>query len=117
MGCLTTHVLDVAGGKPAAGMSIELFSVDGDSRRPCTRVTTNADGRCDGPLLTEDAFRSGTWEIDFHVAEYFAANDVPQSSPPFLDVVTIRFGIAGDDQNYHVPLLVTPWSYSTYRGS
>ncbi len=117
MGRLTTHVLDTARGKPAGGMTIELVEVTGETRRSAKTVTTNSDGRCDGPLLEDAAFKTGVWEMNFHVAEYFSACDVDVSTPPFLDVVTIRFGIAEEDQNYHVPLLVSPWSYSTYRGS
>jgi len=117
MGRLTTHVLDVASGKPASGMKLTLQEIDGDSRREVCEITTNADGRADEPLLDGDAFRVGVWELAFNVADYFVATDVAISSPPFLDVVRIRFGISASDENYHVPLLVTPWSYSTYRGS
>lgn len=116
MGRLTTHVLDLMSGLPAAGMMIELAAIDGAARRPVARVTTGPDGRCDA-LLQGDAFGAGTWQLDFHVADYFRARGVALPDPPFLDVVTVRFGVADARQNYHVPLLVTPWSHSTYRGS
>lgn len=115
MGRLTTHVLDTARGTPGNGIKVELFDVDGE-RRLVKAVTTNADGRTDEPLLDGSSFRTGQWELVFHVGAYFAAigDDAPQ--PRFLDAVPIRFGIA-TDAHYHVPLLVSPWSYSTYRGS
>ena len=113
---LTTHVLDTANGKPAAGMSVELFVVDGETRTQMKSVRTNADGRTDGPLLSREEFAVGQYEIVFDVAGYFARDtDLPE--PPFLGRVPIRFGIADPDAHYHVPLLVSPWSYSTYRGS
>ena len=115
-GGLTTHVLDTANGKPAAGMSVELFVVDGETRTQMKSVRTNADGRTDGPLLSREEFAVGQYEIVFDVAGYFARDtDLPE--PPFLGRVPIRFGIANPDAHYHVPLLVSPWSYSTYRGS
>jgi 5-hydroxyisourate hydrolase len=117
MGRVTTHVLDLVTGKPAAGMTIELVALDGEMRRPVTRTTTNRDGRCEGALIEGERFTAGVWQLEFHVAGYFAAHGVALAKPPFLDVVTVRFGVADPDQNYHVPLLVTPWSYSTYRGS
>ena len=117
MGHLTTHVLDVTSGRPAGGMTIELLAVEDETHRSICTVTTNADGRCDAPLLEGADFKTGVWELAFHVADYFAANGTPLATPPFLDVVRVRFGIADADQTYHVPLLVTPWSYSTYRGS
>jgi len=98
-------------------MAIELSRVEGASRRVVARFETNADGRCDAPLLTGDDMQPGVWEIDFHVAAYYRARGVTLPSPPFLDVVSVRFGIASAAQHYHVPLLVSPWSYSTYRGS
>ena len=116
MSGLTTHVLDTANGKPAAGMSVELFVVDGETRTQMKSVRTNADGRTDGPLLSREEFAVGQYEIVFDVAGYFARDtDLPE--PPFLGRVPIRFGIADPDAHYHVPLLVSPWSYSTYRGS
>lgn len=117
MGRLTTHVLDVAHGRPAGAVTIELAKIDGESRNVVLQVTTNSEGRCDAPLLEGDDFTTGVWELSFHVAKYYSALDVPLADPPFLDVVTVRFGIADAEQHYHVPLLVTPWSYSTYRGS
>ena len=117
MGRLTTHVLDLMNGMPAAGMTIELAAVDGLVRRPIVKTTTNRDGRCNGALLEGERFTAGVWQLEFHVAEYFKARGVELTKPPFLDVVTVRFGVASSEQNYHVPLLVTPWSYSTYRGS
>src|SRR5262245_39696141 len=117
MGRLTTHVLDVAAGTPARGMTIELTRIDGTARRSVARFATNADGRCDQPLLEGDAFATGEWELAFHVADYYRGRGVTLSDPPFLDVVSVRFGIANAAQHYHVPLLVSPWSYSTYRGS
>ena len=115
MGALTTHVLDTAQGRPGSGIRVELFEVT-DGRRPVTAVRTNQDGRCEAPLLEGDAFHAGQWELVFHVGEYFAGTDLPTADPPFLDRVTIRFGIAAD-AHYHVPLLVAPWGYTTYRGS
>jgi 5-hydroxyisourate hydrolase len=117
MGKLTTHVLDTAHGMPASGMELTLHRIEQDgSRTPVARTRTNSDGRCDVPLLEGTAFRSGTYELVFQVATYFRklATDLPD--PPFLDEVPLRFGIAAD-AHYHVPLLVSPWSYSTYRGS
>jgi len=114
MGRLTTHVLDTAAGRPAAGMRIELFSEDG---RAITTVWTNADGRCDGPLLEGEAFGPGAYELRFHVGDYFLGQGVDLPDPPFLGVVSIRFGMAEKDGHYHVPLLVSPYGYSTYRGS
>jgi len=117
MGRLTTHVLDLVRGAPAAGMTIELVSIDGSTRRPVASAVTNRDGRCAAPLLEGDAFTPGVWQLEFHVAQYFAAQGVPLAQPPFLDVVVVRFGVANPGEHHHVPLLVTPWSYSTYRGS
>lgn len=118
MGRLTTHVLDTAHGCPAAGVDIELFKLTDDgSRTPLKRVTTNADGRTDAPLLTGEDFKTGAFEIVFHAGGYFLAKGTPVSEPPFLDTIPIRFAIADPNGHYHVPLLVSPWSYSTYRGS
>ena len=113
MGRLTTHVLDTASGIPAQGLRVELHGRDGR----LADLSTNADGRIPAPLLEGDALRAGSYELRFHVAAYFRARGTPLSEPPFLDVVTIHFGIADATQHYHVPLLVSPWSYSTYRGS
>ncbi|MBS0438402.1 MAG: hydroxyisourate hydrolase [Proteobacteria bacterium] len=117
MGQLTTHVLDTHAGKPAAGVAIDLFKLDGDKRTRITSATTNTDGRIDGPLLQGAAFATGVYELDFHAGDYFRASGVALPQPAFLDRVTIRFGIADALAHYHVPLLLTPWSYSTYRGS
>lgn len=117
MGFLTTHVLDTAHGLPAAGMTVELFSVNDAKRSLVKSAVTNSDGRCDSPLLEGEDFRAGVWELEFHVAGYFTALGVELPDPPFLDRVTLRFGIADAAEHYHVPLLVSPWSYSTYRGS
>jgi 5-hydroxyisourate hydrolase len=115
-GFLTTHVLDTASGRPAAGMSVELFGFDGGDRRSLKVLTTNADGRTDEPLLPPEEFTVGLYEVSFDVGGYFAGEaDIPD--PPFLGRVPIRFGVADPDAHYHVPLLVSPWSYSTYRGS
>ena len=116
MSGLTTHVLDTAHGKPAAGMLIELFVVDGGNRTPMKSVRTNAEGRTDGPLLSQEELTTGLYEIVFDVAGYFAGEKA-LPDPPFLGSVPIRFGIADPEAHYHVPLLVSPWSYSTYRGS
>lgn len=115
MGKLTTHVLDTARGVPGAGMAFTLYHV-AQTRRRVTHGFTDADGRADAPLLDEAAFTTGTFELVFDVGRYFAAQDVATDDPPFLSEVAIRFTLA-KDQHYHVPLLVSPWSYNTYRGS
>lgn len=113
-GRLSTHVLDLTRGRPAAGVRIDLFFVaSDDTRRSVVSVHTNADGRTDAPLLSGDAFTTGTFELVFHVGDYFGA-DAPDR---FLDQVPIRFAIHDPAGHYHVPLLVTPWAYQTYRGS
>ena len=117
MGRLSTHVLDTVNGKPASGVGIELFAIEGDRRRSVVRTITNADGRTDAPLMIGEAFRTGSYEIVFEVGSYFKGLGAAMADPPFLDVVPIRFSIAEPDGHYHVPLLVSPWSYSTYRGS
>jgi hydroxyisourate hydrolase len=117
MGRLSTHVLDTANGRPAQGIAVELFALEGGTRRSVARTVTNADGRTDAPLLTGESFRTGTYELVFQVGAYFRAAGAAMADPPFLDVVPIRFSIAEPDGHYHVPLLVSPWSYSTYRGS
>jgi 5-hydroxyisourate hydrolase len=115
MGRLTTHVLDTANGVPGSGITISLYSLDG-GRHLLTTAVTNADGRTDVPLLDEEAYAPGSYELEFSVGDYFAAAGHRLAEPPFLDDVVIRVSLA-DDGNYHVPLLVSPWSYSTYRGS
>ncbi|WP_201830209.1 hydroxyisourate hydrolase [Microvirga zambiensis] len=117
MGRLSTHVLDTANGKPAKGVAVELFAIDGGKRRSVVKTATNADGRTDAPLMIGNAFRTGTYELVFEVGAYFRSVGTAAADPPFLDVVPIRFTIAEPDGHYHVPLLVSPWSYSTYRGS
>ncbi len=117
-GGLTTHVLDTAQGKPAPGMQVELWYLEGDGDREHLKtVRTNEDGRTAEPLLEADELRAGAYELVFGVGEYFAGEPVEVPDPPFLDRVPVRFGIADATAHYHVPLLVSPWSYSTYRGS
>ncbi len=118
MGRLSTHVLDTAKGRPAAGMRIELHRLAADGQwQNVKAVETNADGRTDGPLLIGESFAVGTYMLTFHVADYFHRAGGALASPPFLDVVPLRFTMAEPEGHYHVPLLVSPWSYSTYRGS
>jgi 5-hydroxyisourate hydrolase len=117
MAKLTTHVLDVSAGIPAAGMRVELHDAAASPPRLLTETRTNQDGRCDRALLEGGAFRVGRYSLTFHVAEYFRARGVSLPEPPFLDDVVVKFGIADASANYHVPLLVSPWSHSTYRGS
>ena len=117
MGKLSTHVLDTTQGKPGAGVRIALFAIGPNGRTLLKTDVTNADGRCSAPLLEGDAMQIGKYELVFAAGDYFAAEGVALPEPRFVDQVTIAFGIASVDQNYHVPLVVTPWSYSTYRGS
>jgi 5-hydroxyisourate hydrolase len=114
---LTTHVLDVAAGTPAAGMRVELHDAGVTPARRLADVRTNQDGRGDRPLLEGDAMQAGRYTLTFHVGEYFRARGIALSEPAFLDEVVVQFGIANPAQSYHVPLIVSPWSYSTYRGS
>lgn len=116
MGKLTTHVLDTARGRPAAGMEVELSFLEGGDWKSLKRLRTNADGRADAPLL-EGSLKPGQYRLIFDVAGYFRAQGTALPEPPFLDRVPLRFGIAEPDGHYHVPLLCSPWSYSTYRGS
>jgi 2-oxo-4-hydroxy-4-carboxy-5-ureidoimidazoline decarboxylase len=116
-GRLSTHVLDNVSGKPAQGVAITLYEVGASARSLLAETVTNADGRTDQPLVGGGPLRIGSYELQFAVADYFAASGTAQSDPAFLDVVPIRFSIADPEGHYHVPLLVTPWSYSTYRGS
>jgi 5-hydroxyisourate hydrolase len=116
MGRLTTHVLDTAHGRPGQGIAVTLFRLDG-GRRELLRTVTNDDGRCDRPLLEGEAFEAGTYELVFAAGDYFRALGTTLPEPPFVDEVALRFGVADPAQHYHVPLLVSPWSYSTYRGS
>ena len=117
MGKLSTHVLDVTQGRPGAGVEVELYAVEGQGRTLLKSVQTNQDGRCDAPLLQGGEMQAGQYELVFAAGDYFAAQGLVLPTPRFVDRVTIAFGIAHADQNYHVPLVVTPWSYSTYRGS
>jgi 5-hydroxyisourate hydrolase len=116
-GRLTTHVLDTAHGRPATGLAIELWHLDGEDRRLLATAYTNADGRTDAPLLDGDAMVAGVYELVFAVGDHFAKSGLAVTTPPFLDRVPVRFGLADPDAHYHVPLLVSPWAYSTYRGS
>jgi 5-hydroxyisourate hydrolase len=115
MGRLTTHILDTANGTPAAGVAVRLYAID-DERRLCATSVTNDDGRTDGPLLAGEALTTGSYDLEFDIGEYFRSKGIESQEPAFLDTVVIRVALR-DDENYHVPLLVSPWSYSTYRGS
>ena len=117
MARLSTHVLDIAHGRPAAAMTVEVYRLIDGRREPLTTARTNAQGRTDEPLISGERLEVGTYELEFHVGSYFKAMGVPQSDPPFLDHVVVRIGIAEADGSYHVPLLVAPYSYSTYRGT
>ncbi|HEV8107059.1 MAG TPA: hydroxyisourate hydrolase [Burkholderiales bacterium] len=110
MGRLTTHVLDTARGKPGAGIAVELYRLENEIGTLVAKATTNRDGRTDAPLLDAASFRTGTYQLVFHVGAYFAGQG-------FLDVVPIRFTIADAAAHYHVPLLCSPWGYTIYRGS
>jgi 5-hydroxyisourate hydrolase len=110
VGKLTTHVLDTAHGRAGAGIAVELYRIEGEAGTLVAKATTNRDGRTDAPLLEGEKLRAGTYQLVFHVGAYF-------KSQGFLDVVPIRFVIADPAAHYHVPLLCSPWSYTTYRGS
>ncbi|KQU89113.1 5-hydroxyisourate hydrolase [Variovorax sp. Root318D1] len=114
---LSTHVLDTMHGGPAAGMEVALYTTVGDDATLVKRFTLNSDGRSDGPLYDNDTLKVGTYRLVFDVAGYFKARGVKLPEPNFLNKVALDFGVAHTDQHYHVPLLVSPWSYSTYRGS
>jgi 5-hydroxyisourate hydrolase len=115
-GYLTTHVLDTARGCPAEGLRIDLFRIDGVTRHHLKSVVTNLDGRTDEQMLPEAQFETGTYELVFHAGEYLDAIGIPEENPRFLDVIPIRFGMS-EASHYHVPLLLSPFGYSTYRGS
>ncbi|MEX0284482.1 MAG: hydroxyisourate hydrolase [Paracoccaceae bacterium] len=115
-GFLTTHVLDTARGCPAAGLKITLHRIEGSDRTLIADMKTNADGRTDSPILPQDAFRTGTYELTFEAGDYLRATGQSGPDPLFLDQVPIRFGMSEDD-HYHVPLLLSPFGFSTYRGS
>lgn len=117
MGSISTHVLDIAHGHPAGGVAVTLYRVSGLAREPLNETYTNADGRTDAPLLSGPSLSVGVYELVFAVGAYFRARGVTLPDPPFLDEVALRFGVADAGVRYHVPLLVSPWSYSTYRGS
>lgn len=116
-GFLTTHVLDASRGLPGKGITIELFEIKNGNRRLLTTVITNDDGRCDNRLLEGADFVQGQYELVFHTANYFKSQGIVLDEPPFLDEVVIRFGVSKTDEHYHVPLLISPYSYSTYKGS
>ena len=118
MGRLTTHVLDTMKGGPAAGVAVTLHRLHPDGRREALiECVTNADGRTDRPMLAGDGFQPGVYELGFAIGAYFRASGAALPEPAFLDIVPLRFGVADADGHYHVPLLASPWSYSTYRGS
>ena len=117
MAKLSTHVLDTVHGTPGVNVLIELYVLDGAAARLIASTRTNADGRTDRPLLEGDAVRRGRYRIMFHVGDYFRARGLSLPDPAFVDVVPVDFGIADEGGNYHVPLVCSPWTYSTYRGS
>jgi 5-hydroxyisourate hydrolase len=114
---LTTHVLDTAHGRPGVGMRVDLVAIGpAGARQALISATTNAEGRTDAPLLAGAAMQCGRYELCFHVAAYFRASGIALAEPPFLDIVPVRFAIGDPAARYHIPLLVSPWSYTTYRG-
>ena len=117
MGHLSTHVLDTARGVPAAGVLVEVRLVVGHESTRVAAAATNAQGRTDAPLIAGDQLERGTYELTFHVGDYFRSAGMPLSDPPFLDQVVIRIGIADTTAAYHVPLLISPYGYTTYRGT
>ena len=116
MGKLSTHVLDITSGKPGAGIVITLFRIDATGSTQLKQCVTNTDGRCDAPLLEGTALQRGRYALVFDAGDYFAQR-MTLPEPRFIDQVTLAFGVANPDENYHVPLLMSPWAYSTYRGS
>ncbi len=116
-GYLTTHVLDTARGKPAGGIAVTLYRIDGSNRLKLAQTTTNADGRTDAPILPKGQVIPGTYELVFAAGAYLDAIGTPAETPRFLDEIPLRFGISNADAHYHVPLLLSPFGYSTYRGS
>lgn len=116
MGKLTTHVLDATQGCPGAGIALALYRIEGEQRHLLREMETNADGRCDEPLLQDESLVAGVYELHFKVGDYYRRRDVELTEPAFLDVVVLRVGLTSES-HYHVPLLVSPYSYSTYRGS
>jgi 5-hydroxyisourate hydrolase len=117
MAQLSTHVLDTARGVPAAGVLVEVRLVGGSPQEPLATATTNAQGRTDAPLIARDRLERGVYELTFHVGDYFRRNGVTLTDPPFLDRVVIRIGVADPAGHYHIPLLVSPYGYTTYRGT
>jgi 5-hydroxyisourate hydrolase len=117
MARISTHVLDTSQGMPAAGMLVELHIVSGGERRALATIATNSDGRTDPPLLTADRLEPGSYELTFHADEYFRQAGIALTDPPFLGHVVIRVGISDPHGNYHIPLLISPYGYSTYKGS
>ena len=117
MGRLTTHVLDAAHGCPGSDIKVELYRVEGSSVVLINTLHTNDDGRCDAPVLQGEDYASGVYQLHFHAGDYYRARGVQLPEPAFLDVVVLRFGIDAAQEHYHVPLLISPYSYSTYRGS
>ena len=116
-GYLTTHVLDTARGVPAAGLKIALYRVSGNGHRKIAEAITNSDGRTDAPILPADSFQTGSYELVFFAGDYLRAGAQAGAEPLFLDQVPIRFGMSDPSAHYHVPLLLSPYGYSTYRGS
>jgi len=114
---LTTHVLDTANGKPGEGIKIEFSVLEGETYKLLTTVTTNADGRNAQPLLTPENMKAGKYQLVFHIGEYFTKQGTVLPNPPFLEKAVIQFGMADATAHYHVPILASPWSYTTYRGS
>ena len=117
MGRLSTHVLDTSRGTPAAGLRVELYGCSGETRTLLKSTFTNADGRVDQPLLDGADLKAGVYELSFHAADYFRSLRITLPDPSFLDQIVIRFGVADANANWHVPLLLSPYGYSTYRGS
>jgi len=117
VGRLTTHLLDAAHGCPGSGIKVELYRVEAQGLELVATRETNADGRCDSPLLEGEAYRSGVYQLQFSAGDYYRRRGAALAEPAFLDVVVLRFGIDAGQDHYHVPLLISPYSYSTYRGS
>ncbi|MBK20056.1 MAG: hydroxyisourate hydrolase [Rhodospirillaceae bacterium] len=117
MASLTTHILDTANGVPAAGVTIEIVKVSGEKRVTLRTIKTNDDGRTDAPVLAGDQCIPGVYELVFHIGDYFRNRKTDPDPSIFLDTIPVQFIISSEDEHYHVPLLASPWSYSTYRGS
>lgn len=117
MGRLTTHVLDTANGCPGEGICVEVYRFEAGNRVLLTQTVTNADGRCDAPLLEGEALTPGEYELQFHAGDYLRRQGGTAPEPLFLDLIPLRFGVSDSAAHYHVPLLLSPYGYSTYRGS